>query len=439
MTLMKDCKNGLIGDSVKAVAADEGMDEKELAALVAKGFVTIPKNINKRRETKPIGIGKMMSTKINANIGTSRDYIDVEDEILKAKTAVRYGAGSIMDLSTGGDLDGIRKQILAEISVPVGTVPLYDAAASAPMVVEMTADDMFNAVRRHAEQGVDFVTVHAGINQNTVSKLMKSGRIMDVVSRGGSFTVAWMIHNDAENPFYKEFDYLLEIAAEYDMTLSLGDGMRPGCIHDASDAPMFEEILVLGELVLRARAADVQTFVEGPGHMPIDQIQTAVHFMKQTCCDAPLYLLGPIVTDIAPGFDHITSAIGGAIAGAAGVDFLCMVSPSEHLALPTAEDIKTGMQVTKIAAHAVDLVKTGQRERAKESDNKMAAARKKLDWETQYRLSIDPVHAKKIRESRNSESEACSMCGNLCAMKIVEQELEKGKIKNTEKTEKYQK
>ncbi|WP_338099892.1 phosphomethylpyrimidine synthase ThiC [Methanolapillus africanus] len=439
MTLMKDCKNGIVGDAIKTVAADEGIDPADLCRLVAKGLVTIPKNNNKNREITPVGIGQMMRTKINANVGTSRDYIDAQDEILKAKTAVRYGAGAIMDLSTGGDLDDVRQQILSEITVPVGTVPLYDAAASAPMVVEMTSDDMFNAVRRHAKQGVDFVTVHAGINQNTVSKLMKSGRMMDVVSRGGSFTVAWMIHNDAENPFYQEFDYLLEIAAGYDVTLSLGDGMRPGCIHDASDAPMFEEILVLGELVLRSRAADVQTFVEGPGHVPIDQIQTSVHFMKQTCHDAPLYLLGPIVTDIAPGFDHITSAIGSTIAGAAGVDFMCMVSPSEHLALPTVEDIKTGMQVTQIAAHAVDLVKTGPKERAWKMDNQMAAARKNLDWETQYKLSIDPVHARKVRESRNSESEACSMCGNLCAMKIVERELEKGKKNSLEKAAKTQK
>ncbi|WNY27661.1 phosphomethylpyrimidine synthase ThiC [Methanolapillus ohkumae] len=433
MTLMKDCKNGILSDSVLSVAADEGVDPEKLCSFISKGWVTIPKNVNVRRNTKPVGIGKMMSTKINANIGTSRDYVHLEDEILKAQTAVRYGAGAIMDLSTGGDLEAIRSRILSEISVPVGTVPIYDAAATASVVVDMTSDDLFNAVRRHAKQGVDFVTVHAGINQNTVSKLMKSGRLTDVVSRGGSFTVAWMLHNVLENPFYQEFDYLLEIAREYDVTLSLGDGMRPGCIHDASDAPMYEEILVLGELVLRARAADVQTFVEGPGHVPIDQIQAIVSFMKQTCHNAPLYLLGPIVTDIAPGFDHITSAIGGAVAGASGVDFLCMVSPSEHLALPTADDIKTGMQVTKIAAHVTDLVKDGQRERAKIVDNQMAAARKNLDWETQYSLSIDPAHARAVRESRDSESGACSMCGDLCAMKIVEREMKKGSMKKGSK------
>ncbi|MDY0267308.1 MAG: phosphomethylpyrimidine synthase ThiC [Methanimicrococcus sp.] len=426
-TLMDECRFGRIGETILTVAKAEHIAPEKLCSLVAKGLVAIPKNAT--RDTLPTGIGKYMRTKINANIGTSRDYMDADDEINKAKTAVRYGADAIMDLSTGGDLDAIRKRILSEISVPVGTVPLYDAAATAPMVVEMTADDMFNAVRRHAEQGVDFVTVHCGINQNTVDKLMASNRITGVVSRGGSFTVAWMRHNGSENPFYKEFDYLLEIAREYDVTLSLGDGMRPGCVHDAADAPMFEEILVLGELVKRSRKAGVQTFVEGPGHVPLDKIEMSVKFMKETCHQAPLYLLGPIVTDIAPGFDHITSAIGGAIAGAAGTDFLCMVSPSEHLALPTAEDIKTGMLTTQIAAHATDLIKEGVKEKAQMRDNAMGQARKELDWEAQYRLAIDPEHAKAIRESRNSESDACSMCGNLCAMKIVEREMEKGKRK----------
>ena len=424
---MKECQNGTVPEIVKKTAEIEHIDPEKLRRLVLRGLVTVPKNAD--RETLPTGIGKYMSTKINANVGTSRDYKDLEDEVKKAKTAVQYGAGAIMDLSTGGDLDAVRKRILAEVSVPVGTVPLYDAAATAPMVVEMTADDMFNAVRRHAEQGVDFVTVHCGINKNTVDKLMKAGRITDVVSRGGSFTVAWMSHNDAENPFYAEFDYLLEIAGEHDVTLSLGDGMRPGCIHDAADGPMFEEILVLGELVKRSRKAGIQTFVEGPGHVPLDKIEMCVRFMKEACHDAPLYLLGPIVTDIAPGFDHITSAIGGSIAGAAGTDFLCMVSPSEHLALPTAEDIKTGMLVAQIAAHATDLVKDGVKERAKERDNAMGEARKNLDWEKQYRLAIDPEHARAVREARSSGSEACSMCGDLCAMKIVERELEKGRNK----------
>ncbi|MDR2944220.1 MAG: phosphomethylpyrimidine synthase ThiC [Methanosarcinales archaeon] len=424
-TFMKECKNGVIGETIKSVAEAEKIEPEKLCSLVAKGWVTIPKNIS--RDTKPVGIGKFMRTKINANVGTSRDYKDIEEEVRKAKIAVKYGAGAIMDLSTGGDLDAIRKRILAEVDVPVGTVPIYDAAATAPMVVEMTADDMFNAVRRHAQQGVDFITVHAGINKNTVDKLMKAGRITDIVSRGGSFTVAWMIHNDSENPFYAEFDYLLEIAREYDLTLSLGDGMRPGCIHDAADAPMFEEILVLGELVKRSRAAFIQTFAEGPGHVPLNKIEMSVKFMKETCHDAPLYLLGPIVTDIAPGFDHITSAIGGSIAGAAGTDFLCMVSPSEHLALPTAQDIKIGMQVAQIAAHATDLVKEGVWERARERDNAMGLARKNLDWEKQYSLAIDPKHARAVREARNSGSEACSMCGDLCAMKIVERELEKGR------------
>ncbi|MBQ3620189.1 MAG: phosphomethylpyrimidine synthase ThiC [Methanosarcinaceae archaeon] len=421
MTLMDDASKGIVTEEIRAVAADEGTDERKLCALVAKGLVTIAKNVN--RKTSPVGIGRYMRTKINANVGTSRDYIDPEDEVRKALAAEKYGASAVMDLSTGGDLDRIREMILKSVSVPVGTVPLYDAAATAPAVVEMTADDMFRVVRKHGKQGVDFITVHAGINKNTAEKLIKSDRICDVVSRGGSFSVAWMIHNEAENPFYQEFDYLLEIAREYDMTLSLGDGMRPGCIHDAADAPMFEEVLVLGELVRRARKAHVQTFVEGPGHMAADKIETSVRFIKETTYQAPLYLLGPLVTDIAPGFDHITSAIGGTLAGMSGADFLCMVSPSEHLALPTEDDIREGMLIAQIAAHAADLTKEGPKERAYERDNAMGEARKRLDWEKQYSLAIDGDRARCIRESRRTVSEACSMCGNLCAMKILDENL----------------
>lgn len=421
MTLMEDARAGIVSDEIRSVAAEEGIDEKKLCALVAEGLVTIAKNV--RRNTKPVGIGRYMRTKINANVGTSRDFTDPADEVKKAQIAEKYGASAVMDLSTGGDLDKVREMILSAVEIPVGTVPLYDAAASASSVVEMTADDMFNAVRRHGRQGVDFITVHAGINKNTADKLFRSDRICDVVSRGGSFSVAWMLHNEADNPFYAEYDYLLEIAREYDMTLSLGDGMRPGCTHDACDAPMFEEVLVLGELVKRARAAGVQTFVEGPGHVPLDLVEQSVRFIKQTTHDAPLYLLGPLVTDIAPGFDHITSAIGGAVAGMSGADFLCMVSPSEHLALPTADDIKEGMLVAQIAAHAADLVKDGPKEKARARDDEMSAARKNLDWEKQYALAVDGERARRIRESRKTCSEACSMCGDLCAMKILDKRL----------------
>jgi phosphomethylpyrimidine synthase len=421
MTLMEDAKKGIITPTIEAVAKAEGIDPKTVRSCVAKGLITIPKN--NRRQAIPIGIGKSMSIKINVNVGTSKDCIDIDNEIEKTKAAETFGAHSIMDLSTGGDLDEIRNLILKAVEIPVGTVPIYQAAASRKIVVEMTSDDMFNAVRKHAQQGVDFVTVHSGVNLNSLERLRQSDRIMNVVSRGGSFTLAWMLHNEEDNPFYAEYDYLLEIAKEYDMTLSLGDGMRPGCIADASDRPKFMEFITLGELVKRARAFNVQTFVEGPGHVPMNEIELSVKGMKELCNNAPLYLLGPIVTDIAPGFDHITGAIGGAIAGLYGMDFLCMVTPSEHLALPTLEDIKEGLLVTKVAAHTIDLIREGQNERAWKKDIAMAYARRDLDWEKQFELAIDGSRARKIRDARKTESDACSMCGDLCALKIVKEVL----------------
>ncbi len=418
MTLMEDAKKGIITPEIKAVSEIEGIEENKICSCVAKGLITIPKNV--LRESQSMGIGKYMSTKINANIGTSRDYVDIETEVKKAIIAEKSGASTLMDLSTGGDLDLIRKKIMDAVDIPVGTVPIYQAASSQGSIVDMSTDDMFNAVRKHAEDGVEFVTIHAGINRDSLKRLRDSSRIMDVVSRGGSFTLAWMLHNDEENPFYSEYEYLLEIAYEYDLTLSLGDGMRPGCIHDATDRPKFMEFIVLGELVKKARARKVQTFVEGPGHVPVDEIELSVKGMKHLCDGAPLYLLGPLVTDIAPGYDHITAAIGGTVAGMHGADFLCMTTPSEHLALPTVEDIREGAIVTRIAAHAADLVKEGQKERARQMDLEMSEARKKLDWDKQYSLAIDPARARYIRESRVSCSEACSMCGELCAMKVIE-------------------
>ncbi|MDD4332052.1 MAG: phosphomethylpyrimidine synthase [Methanosarcinaceae archaeon] len=419
MTLMEDAKKGILTPAIRAVSETEGIEAETLCSCVAKGLVAIPQNL--RRKTRPVGIGKYMSTKINANIGTSRDYVDIEAEVEKALVAQEFGASAVMDLSTGGDLNSIRERILKALEIPVGTVPIYQAAASRKAVVDMTSDDLFNAVRKHAEQGVDFVTIHAGVNQNTLERLRQSERIMHVVSRGGSFTLAWMLHNEEDNPFYTEFDYLLELAKEYDLTLSLGDGMRPGCLHDASDRPKFMEFITLGELVKRCRAANVQSFVEGPGHVPLDEIELSVRGMKELCDGAPLYLLGPLVTDLAPGFDHITGAIGGAVAGMYGTDFLCMVTPSEHLALPTKEDIKEGLLVTKIAAHTIDLVKEGPRAKARKQDTEMAYARRDLDWEKQFELAIDGERARKVREARNTESEACSMCGELCAVKIVKE------------------
>ena len=418
---------------LEKISSAEGVNVEKVKQLLGAGRVVIPKNA-KRAEESDItlkAIGAMMSMKVNVNVGTSKDYVSVEEEVRKAKVAVEYGADAIMDLSTGGDIDVTRRAILKEVGVPVGTVPIYQAAlekADERAVVDMSSDDMFNAVRNHAKDGIDFVTIHAGVNQNSLARLKLSGRILDVVSRGGAFLVAWMIHNERENPFYEEYDYLLEIANEYDLTLSLGDGMRPGCISDASDRAKFAEAITLGELVKRAREEGVQAMVEGPGHVPLDEIEASVKIIKHVTDFAPLYLLGPLVTDIAPGYDHFVSAIGGAVAGMYGADFLCMVSPSEHLALPSVDDIKEGTIVTKIAAHVADIVKEGQRERARGLDDEMAYARRNLDWKKQFEIAMTAEEAQRIRNRRPSESDACSICGDLCAIKMVKECLEKHEI-----------
>jgi phosphomethylpyrimidine synthase len=418
---------------LKKVSLAEGLSLDKLKRLLETGQVVIPRNAKRAEEAENRdialkAIGEGMSTKVNVNLGTSKDYVNFEEEVEKAKVAVKYGADTIMDLSTGGDLDEIRRTILKEVNVPVGTVPIYQAAlekVGVRAVVDMSPDDMFNVVRKHAKDGIDFVTIHAGVNLNSLERLRRSERILDVVSRGGAFLVAWMIHNEQENPFYEEYDYLLEIANEYELTLSLGDGMRPGCISDASDRAKYMETIVLGELVEQARKEGVQAMVEGPGHVPLDEIEASVKTIKHITDFAPLYLLGPLVTDIAPGYDHFVSAIGGAIAGMYGADFLCMVSPSEHLALPSVNDIKEGTIVTKIAAHAADLVKEGQKERVRLLDDEMAHARKNLDWKRQLEIAINPEEARRIRNSRPSESDACSICGDLCAIKMVKEFLKR--------------
>ncbi len=419
-TLMEMAHAGIVTKEIKSVAAKEGINADAIRNLVAQGLLVIPRNINSK--SKPTGIGKLMRTKINANVGTSRDFVDIEAEVKKAQTAEKYGADTVMDLSTGGDLDLVRRRIVDAVSVPVGSVPIYQAASRG--IENMTSDYMFNAVRKHAEDDIDFVTIHAGVTQSSFERLKKSERILDVVSRGGAITLAWMTHNNKENPFYSEYDYLLELAREYDLTISLGDGMRPGCINDASDRAKFEEFIILGELVKRARAAGVQTIVEGPGHVPIDEIGLSVTAMKHLTGNAPVYLLGPLVTDIAPGYDHITAAIGGAVAGMHGADFLCMTTPSEHLALPSVDDIKEGTIVTRIAAHAADIVKEGVRERARASDREMALARKDLDWNRQFRLAIDSEKAKEIH-ARSKNVDTCSMCGELCAIKMMREVMKK--------------
>jgi phosphomethylpyrimidine synthase len=339
-----------------------------------------------------------------------------------------------MDLSTGGPVDEIRRAIIAETSAAIGTVPLYQAALDAvrnknKAIVEMTVDDIFDGVLKHAEDGVDFITVHCGVTRASVERMRREGRIMDVVSRGGAFTIEWMAHNNMENPLFEHFDRLLEITKAYDMTLSLGDGFRPGCLADATDRAQIHELILLGELTQRAQAFGVQVMIEGPGHMPLNQIEANVLLQKRLCHGAPFYVLGPLVTDIAPGYDHITSAIGGTIAAAAGADFLCYVTPSEHLRLPTVEDVREGVMACRIAAHAADIVKGVKG--AMEKDTQMARARKKLDWEGQFALAIDPEKARRLRaESGVADHGACTMCGEFCAYKVMDDAtlLEKGNL-----------
>jgi phosphomethylpyrimidine synthase len=422
MSLMAEARKGLTPE-IEAVAAMEGVEAERLRRSVAGGRVVIPRN--PLHSPKECGIGEGLRVKVNVNIGTSRDHVDVEEELEKARIALRYGADALMDLSTGGDIDDIRHRILREVNVPVGTVPIYQTGlrmARQSAVVDMDEDDIFNGIERHAKDGVDFMTVHCGITKETVSWLKRSSRITDVVSRGGAFLVAWILHNEKENPLYEQFDYLLELAAKYEFTLSLGDGLRPGCIHDATDAPQLQELFTLGSLVKRAREKDVQSMVEGPGHVPMDQIEANVRVEKSVCDGAPFYVLGPLVTDIAPGYDHITAAIGGAIAAYHGADFLCYVTPSEHLSLPTPEDVKEGLIASKIAAHAADLA----RGRGRERDDAMAVARKNLDWEGMFAQAIDEEKARRYRgRGHDQDTEGCSMCGDVCAIKIVKEHLKK--------------
>lgn len=385
----------------------------------------IPCNEN-RQMASVRGIGLGLRTKVNANIGTSADYPDIKDELVKLQVALEAGADAIMDLSTGGDLANIRKVIIERCPVPIGTVPIYEAAVRVAKergsITRMTAEDLFDVIESQAKQGVDFMTLHCGITRESVRRLKEQGRITDVVSRGGAFLVTWILVNDRENPLYERYDEVLDIARRYDVTLSLGDGLRPGCLADATDRAQIQELIILGELVKRARQAGVQAMVEGPGHVPLNQVTTNVQIQKRLCEGAPFYVLGPLVTDIAPGYDHITSAIGGAIAASAGADFICYVTPTEHLGLPTPDDVREGVIAARIAGHAADIVKGVKG--AVDWDNAMAHARKARDWKRQIELSIDPTKAERIRnERRASSDEVCSMCSEFCAMKIVEEAL----------------
>jgi phosphomethylpyrimidine synthase len=420
MTQIEEARKGNITQAAKAVAEEEHVSPEFLQGLVAEGKVVIPVNPN-HSPIHAIGIGQGLRTKVNVNLGTSSDFPEMEDELRKVEVALKYETDTLMDLSTGGDIRKIRQTILDKARIPLGTVPVYEAAIRAiderGSIVEMREDDLFDVIEGQAKEGVDFMTVHAGLTSNGIERLKNQGRVADIVSRGGAFHLAWILHHGKENPLYEHFDRLLEVAYRYDVTLSLGDGLRPGAIADATDRPQIEELITLGELVKRAWAANVQVMVEGPGHIPLDQVEMNIKIQKRLCQDAPFYVLGPLVTDIAPGYDHIVSAVGGAIAAAAGADFLCYVTPSEHLGLPSPEDVKDGLIASRIAAHAADIVK-GVRG-AKERDLKLSVARKKLDWEAQRELVLDPYKYENVREKRRTKSKACSMCGEFCAMRIV--------------------
>ena len=424
MTQLESARKGMISPQMKVVAEAEGLEAEFIREGVAKGTIVIPANIN-HAKLVPCGIGQGLSTKVNANIGTSSDFGDINTELEKLRVAIEVGADTVMDLSTGGDISAIRRAIVNTSSVAIGTVPIYQAGIEAierhGAIVKMTADDVFAVIEEHARDGVDFATVHCGVTRSAIARLKQQGRVADVVSRGGAFLIGWIVYNERENPLYEQYDRLLEIAREFDVTLSLGDGLRPGSLADATDRAQVEELLTLGELVQRAQEAGVQVMVEGPGHLPLNQIETNVLLQKAICKGAPFYVLGPLVTDIGAGYDHITGAIGGAIAAAAGTDFLCYVTPSEHLSLPDFEDVRQGVVASRIAAHAGDIVKGVKG--AEEQDRRMSAARKQFDWEEQARLSLDPERSYRVHRQHASAGSACSMCGKYCAMELVEKYL----------------
>lgn len=421
MSIREDALAGRITDLLRDCAENEAMTPDALVAGVAAGTIAVPKNVH-HNFARVMAIGKGTATKINANIGSSRDIANLGEEIEKLRVAVKAGADTVMDLSMGGDLDEVRRGILTNCPVPLGTVPIYQAVAETveqqgKELVEVTVDHMFKTIEKQARDGVDFMTIHCGITRHLQERMRRQKRVMGVVSRGGSFLLEWMSYHRKENPFYEHFDDLLAILKEHEVTLSLGDGIRPGCLADATDRNQVQELIHLGELTERAWDAGVQVIIEGPGHMPMDQITANVLLQKQMCKGAPFYVLGPLVTDIAPGYDHITGAIGGAIAGAAGADYLCYVTPAEHLKLPDIDDVHEGVIASKIAAHAADIAKglPGALER----DRQMAVRRNRLDWKGQIELSLDPEKAARFRaEGQSDKGPTCSMCGSYCAIQV---------------------
>jgi phosphomethylpyrimidine synthase len=426
MTQLKKARSGEITPEMKTVAKDEQVDAVWLRDQIAAGRVVIPANARHERLV-PCGVGEGLRVKINANIGTSSDRSVLDEELDKLRAAIEAGADAVMDLSTGIDMDTSRRTILKESTIPVGTVPIYQAVVEAIEekggLIHLTVDMIFEAIEKQAADGVDFITVHCGLTMAALEMLKAQGRTTNIVSRGGAFLTCWMLHHGKENPLYENYDRLLEIAKKYDLTLSLGDGLRPGCLADATDRAQIHELMTLGHLTQLAWEEDVQVMIEGPGHVPLDQIQTNVLLQKKLCHHAPFYVLGPLVTDIGAGYDHVVCAIGGALAGMAGADFLCYVTPAEHLCLPTVDDVREGVIVTKIAAHAADIARGNSI--AIEQDRQMAVARNNLDWETQMKLAIAPEKAKAYREANPpEENDVCTMCGKYCAIKQVREYFE---------------
>ena len=419
MTLIESIRNGTIPSSVTACAQEEGCSAETLAQDIEQGFTVIPRN--RVHEFTPRAVGRNLRTKVNANIGTSSDHLDLQEEICKLHAALDARTDSIMDLSTGGDLNTIREELLSRCPVMFGTVPLYqvwsEAISEERDIREITSDDMFSIIEIQAKQGVDYMTLHCGVTRATARILKEENRTGGIVSKGGALIAAWMKNNNQENPLFEEFDRLLDIAREYDVTLSLGDGLRPGALADAGDKPQIAELEVLGYLQKEALASGVQVMIEGPGHVPFHMIADQVKQEKEVCSGAPFYVLGPLTCDIAPGYDHITSAIGGTAAAAAGADFLCYVTPAEHLRLPTAEDVRKGVIAARIAAHSGDIAKGIGR--TFEYDRTFSVYRRELDWDRMYTMAIDPGLAKKYREqSENFDKDKCTMCGDLCAIKM---------------------
>ena len=427
-TQMEAAKKGIITPEMQTVAAKEYIEPEKLRELVAKGWVAIPANVN-HTSLSAEGVGSGLKTKINVNLGISGDCKDYTMEMQKVDMAIKFGAEAIMDLSNYGKTNTFRKQLIERSPAMIGTVPMYDAIGYLDKdLLEISAEDFLKVVRAHAEEGVDFMTIHAGINRRAIEAFRRDPRKMNIVSRGGSLLFAWMMMTGNENPFYEHYDEVLDILREYDVTISLGDALRPGCIDDATDAGQISELIEIGHLTERAWAADVQVLVEGPGHMAMNEIAANMAMEKRICHGAPFYVLGPLVTDIAPGYDHITSAIGGAIAAANGANFLCYVTPAEHLRLPDLDDVREGIMASKIAAHAADIANglPGARDR----DNAMADARHKLDWEAMFQVALDPDKARRYYESTPpAERHTCSMCGKMCAVRTTNMILEGKEVK----------